>query len=115
MGVHLYGPVRLLLAPGHFLGHSAPVRRLLYTYWHCQSSECMKKISAALREAVERRIANGHDTKYSLAKNAGVKYSVLFRWLEGNRDIRASTIDALAEYLGLELRPITQMPQRSKD
>lgn len=60
-------------------------------------------ISTDLRKAVEEEIASSRETRYSLAKAAGIDYYSFTRWLDENRDIRASTIDALAEYLCLEL------------
>ena len=62
-------------------------------------------LSASLRKAVEAAVKEG-ETRYSVAKGAGVDYSVLVRWLDEGRDIRLSTVDQIAEYLGLDLTAI---------
>lgn len=69
---------------------------------HLLAYTCDMKISDRLRAAVLDAIKNGQ-TRYAIAKGAGLKYPTFTRWLDEGRDIRASTIDALGEYLGLEL------------
>jgi DNA-binding Xre family transcriptional regulator len=45
-------------------------------------------------------------TLYRIAKDAGVDWGTLQRFLDGSRaDIRISTVDKLCECLGLELQP----------
>jgi len=63
-----------------------------------------RMISEQLKRAVRDAMKDG-TTRYQVAKNAGVDYMALHRFLEGS-DARVSTIDALAASLGLELRPI---------
>jgi len=60
-------------------------------------------ISEILRATVEKAIKDGRETRYSIAKNAGIDFTGFNRWLDDSRDIRASTIDKLGEYLGAEL------------
>ena len=70
----------------------------------------MTAVSEVLREATVALIDSGVATRYSVAKDSGVGYDTLVRWLDEGRDIRASTIDALAAYLGLELLPAKDKP-----
>lgn len=61
-------------------------------------------ISENLKLAVEKAIKAGV-SRYEIAKQAGIDYAGLSRWLDDGTDIRASTIDKLASYFGLELSP----------
>jgi len=61
-------------------------------------------ISEALRAAVKTALERGV-TRYRIAKDAGLDHTALSRFLAQGRDVRVSTVDALADYLGLELRP----------
>ncbi len=61
-------------------------------------------VSESLRTAVEAAMAKGV-TRYRIAKDAGADHTALSRFLTGDRDIRVSTVDSLAEILHLELRP----------
>ncbi len=45
-------------------------------------------------------------TAYALAKGSGIDRSVMVRYLNGERGLNMATAAKLAEYLGLELRPI---------
>ena len=60
-------------------------------------------ISESLRSAIQAAICGGA-TRYRIARNAGVDQTALSRFLAQRRDIRVSTVDGLAEALGLELR-----------
>ena len=40
-------------------------------------------------------------TRYRVAKDAGIDYMVLCRFLDEDRDIRLSTIEKLAAYFGM--------------
>jgi DNA-binding Xre family transcriptional regulator len=60
-------------------------------------------ISDKLRKAVEAAIADRRFNRHTLSQAAGIEYRSLTRWLDEGRDIRASTIDALAECLGLDI------------
>lgn len=61
------------------------------------------KVSEQLKAAVQEAIDAG-ETRYAVAKGAGIRYTTFARWLDEDRDIRASTIDRLAEYFGLSLK-----------
>ncbi len=61
-------------------------------------------VSDDIRKAVEARLRKGV-TRYAIARDAEVDYRSIALWLDEDRDIRLSTIDALADYLGMELRP----------
>ena len=68
----------------------------------------MSMITEQLKSYIAKRMET--ETRYAIAKGAGVKFSTLSRFIEEGRDIRASTIDALADYLGLELRSKAKQP-----
>ncbi len=62
----------------------------------------MTTIDKALRRAIAAR----KETRYTTAKGAGVTYRTLARWLDDETtDIRLTTVEALAAYLALELKP----------
>ena len=54
----------------------------------------------AIRQAIVRTFKKSGQTRYQLAKGSGVDYAALSRFLEG-ADIRLSTVELLADYLGL--------------
>jgi transcriptional regulator with XRE-family HTH domain len=57
-----------------------------------------------LRKAARDAIKHG-ETRYSLAKRAGVDQTAFRDWLNDDSDIRISTASKIAEALGLELTP----------
>jgi ribosome-binding protein aMBF1 (putative translation factor) len=57
-------------------------------------------LSASLREAIR----DSGMTAYQIARHARLSQIVVYRFVSGERDIRLSTADKLAEVLGLELR-----------
>ena len=61
------------------------------------------KPSEKLRNVVEAAIASGKETRYSIAKRAGINYAVLTGWLDVGQNIRFSTVDQLCECMGMEL------------
>ena len=61
------------------------------------------KITSALRVA----ITESAQTRYAIAKGAGVDQAALLRFMEGG-DIRGATVDKLADYFGLELKARTR-------
>ena len=61
-------------------------------------------VSETLRAAITAAMRRGV-TRYRIAKDSGVDHTALSRFLTEGRDIRVSTVDALASYLGLELQP----------
>ena len=61
-------------------------------------------LSEQLRKTIEAAERRGV-TRYRIAKDAGIGYDILARFLDHDRDIRLSTVDHLAAYFGLELKP----------
>lgn len=62
-------------------------------------------ISEQLKAAIEAR----DTTLYRIAKDAGVDWGTLQRFLDGTRpSITVATVDKLCDHLGLELRPKKQ-------
>ena len=61
-------------------------------------------VSRTLRAAIKAATCRGV-TRYKIAKATGVDHTALSRFLHEGRDVRVSTVDALAGYLDLELRP----------
>jgi hypothetical protein len=59
------------------------------------------KLSERLRKAV----LTSKQTRYAIAIGSGVDHAVLRRFMRGERDIKLTTAEHLAEYLGLELAP----------
>ncbi|MFO0417637.1 MAG: helix-turn-helix domain-containing protein [Pseudomonadota bacterium] len=57
------------------------------------------KISERLRKAV----LTSKKTRYAIAVGSGVDHAVLRRFMRGERDIKLTTAENLAEYLELEL------------
>lgn len=62
-------------------------------------------ITDQLLKAIADAQENG-ETLYRIAKESGVNHTALTRFVTGERrDIRVSTADKLAAYLGLSLTP----------
>ena len=56
-------------------------------------------------EQLRRAIKESHLSYYRIAKDAGVDWSTLQRFVDRSRpDIRVQTVDKLCAYLGMELR-----------
>ena len=68
-------------------------------------------IREALAGAIDRAV-EGEQTLYALAKAAGLKPEVLYRFAAGERDLRLSSAAKLCTALGLELRPA--VPRKSR-
>jgi hypothetical protein len=58
-----------------------------------------------IEKAIRKAIKDREESKYATAKGADLDYASFVRFLDGKADVRLSTVEALAEYLGLELRP----------
>jgi plasmid maintenance system antidote protein VapI len=56
-----------------------------------------------LSERLRSTIRKSGKPVYQLAKESGVAHPVIFRFLNGQRDIRLETADKLADALGLRL------------
>jgi hypothetical protein len=59
-----------------------------------------KPLSKILRDTI---LARG-ETIYRVAKDSGVPYATLHRFLAGKRSVSLEAFDKLCEYLALELR-----------
>lgn len=82
---------------------AAVVRRkqaLLVSKYHT-----MLVIMASVSDTLRRAIENAPETRYQIAKATGIAESTLSRFVVGNRPLSGQSIDTLAEYLGLELKP----------
>lgn len=63
------------------------------------------KPTEVLRNALQARIDSGVSV-YRISLDAGIGNSVIARFLSSQREqIRSETLDKLAEYLDLELKP----------
>lgn len=67
------------------------------------SATDLMTLDAQLRDAVGKYLKD--HTRYALARDAGVQYKTLCRWLDEGRDIKLSTAQKLAEFFGLVLKP----------
>jgi len=63
-------------------------------------------VSDQILEALEELLEKGV-TRYRIAQDSGVNHTVLCQFLRRERSVRMDTIDMLADYLDLELRPKT--------
>jgi hypothetical protein len=61
----------------------------------------MRNVERAIRKAIAER----KESKYATAKGAKLDYASFVRFLNGKADVRLSTVEALVEYLVLELKP----------
>lgn len=57
-------------------------------------------------DALKAVIAKSGVTHYAIGKLAGVSPAQIDRFMAGERDLRLSTAAAIAEALGVELRPL---------
>lgn len=65
-------------------------------------------ISTQLQEA----ILEAGESVYAVAKGSGVPQSVLSRFVNGERGLSLESVDRLADYLELELRPSEAAPKK---
>ena len=59
----------------------------------------MKPISEQIRDAIEA----SRDSRYALAEQAGISDSALSRFMSGKQRISLSTLDKIADALGLQV------------
>lgn len=64
-----------------------------------------KKKNHDITEQLRKAVKESGETVYRVAKNSGVDYSVLLRFMAKERGVSLMTAAKLAEGLGLELRP----------
>lgn len=58
-----------------------------------------------MKQQLIRAIEQSGETRYRIAQETGLAESVLSRLVNGTGDPRLSTVQRLADHLGLELRP----------
>jgi DNA transposition AAA+ family ATPase len=58
-------------------------------------------IDQQLREAIDKSGL----TRYRIARDSGVDYAALCRYLDEGRDLRLSNVEKLAAYFGMRLTP----------
>jgi transcriptional regulator with XRE-family HTH domain len=56
-----------------------------------------------ISEKLRKAVISSKKTRYAIAVGAGVDHAVLRRFMRGERDIKLTTAEHLAEYLELEL------------
>jgi transcriptional regulator with XRE-family HTH domain len=66
-------------------------------------------VSETLRQAIKQSA----ESQYAISKGCGVEQSALSRFLSGERGLADKSIDAIAAYLGLELRPVKRPGKRA--
>ena len=54
-------------------------------------------------ETLRQAVRDSGQTLYRVAKDSGVPYATLYRFMSGERDIYLETADKLRAYLGLQL------------
>jgi len=57
-----------------------------------------------LSETLRKAVLTSKKTRYAVAVGSGVDHAVLRRFMRKERDIKLTTAEHLAEFLGLELR-----------
>lgn len=62
-----------------------------------------RKTKTGLVDALRSAIQNSGLTRYAVAKQAGVGFAVLNRFVAGERDLRLETAAKICDALGLEL------------
>ena len=86
---------------------------MAYAKWHISRPTTQfavanaMSISDDLYKALEKALER--ETLYRTAKESGVNYAVLHRFLSGERPtLRLETVDRIADYLGLKLKRPTK-------
>jgi plasmid maintenance system antidote protein VapI len=62
-----------------------------------------QKEKLTMSETVRQAILESGQTLYRVAKDSGVPYATLHRFVTGERSVSAETLDKLCAYLGLRL------------
>ena len=57
-----------------------------------------------LSETLRKAVLTSKKTRYAVAVGSGVDHAVLRRFMRKERDIKLTTAEHLADFLGLELR-----------
>jgi hypothetical protein len=58
-----------------------------------------------LSESLRKAVLASKKTRYAIAVGSGVDHAVLRRFMRGERDIKLTTAENLADFLELELSP----------
>ncbi len=58
-----------------------------------------------LSESLRKAVLTSKKSRYAVALGSGVDHAVLRRFMKGERDIKLTTAEHLAEFLELELAP----------
>ena len=66
----------------------------------------MNKRKLSMVEKLRKAAKDSGQTAYALAKGSGVDRAAVVRFLNGDRGLNFDSAGKLAEYLGLELRPV---------
>ncbi len=61
-------------------------------------------VSEQLKAAIEKAVKKGQ-SRYKIAQESRVDYTVLVKFLDHGTDIKVRTLDRLCDYLGWELKP----------
>ena len=64
------------------------------------------KTPKRLTDQLRRIVENCGQTRYQISKATGISEPTLARLVSGERFVSPDALDALGEYLGLELRPV---------
>ena len=64
---------------------------------------------ANIRQVLLKAIKDSGETRYRICQETGLNSPALSRFISGERpDVRLCTVQTLADYFGLELRPKTR-------
>lgn len=69
----------------------------------------MSKRKLNMSETLRRAAKDSEQTAYALAKGSGIDRAAVVRFLNGERGLNLDSAGLLAEYLGLELRPVRKV------
>ena len=64
-----------------------------------------RKEEPTVSETLRRAIRDSGRTLYRVAKDSGIPYATLHRFMSGERSISLRALDKLSAYLGLQLVP----------
>jgi hypothetical protein len=67
-----------------------------------------------LSESLRKAVLASKKSRYAVANGSGVDHAVLRRFMRGERDIKLTTAEHLAEFLELELAPKKRSRKRSQ-
>ena len=74
----------------------------------------MKEKRVKLSEQVRRAVDLSGRSRYSICKAIGMDQSIMSRFMNGKGGLQQDSLDALADLLGLELRPVGQDKGKTK-